>query len=141
MTRPIQSPQPGPAAGPGPLTGPAAPAAAPAPVTPDQQGPAASRDAFGGASRRSGLSDADLAGKTSCPFIRTALKEGILDFDGKTAPQAKLAEILGGGLNGFGQVAKFFSDFNHTTGDQSRQKRYDPLNLVGSRGDHPGDSK
>lgn len=136
MSLTVQSPP----TGAGAPTGPAAPAAAPAAAALTEKAPAASPDAFGGAARR-GLAEADLAGKTSCPFLRTALKEGILDFDGKTAPQEKLTEILGGGLNGFGQVAKFFANYSHTTGDQKALKQYDPLNLVGSRGDHPGDSK
>lgn len=84
--------------------------------------------------------DEMMRGKTICPFMRSALKAGILDFDGQTAPQDKLKEVLGGGLNGLGQVAKFFARRNHTTAD-TPAGRYDPLNLVGSRGVHPGDSR
>jgi hypothetical protein len=71
--------------------------------------------------------------------MRSALKAGLLEFDGQTAPQDRLRDLLGGGLNGLGQVAKFFARRNHTTPDTPRG-RYDPLNLAGSRGDHPGDS-
>jgi hypothetical protein len=80
-----------------------------------------------------------MEGRTTCPFMRSALKAGLLEFDGRTAPQARLRDLLGGGLNGLGQVAKFFARRNHTTPDMA-PGRYDPLNLVGSRGDHPGDS-
>jgi hypothetical protein len=84
--------------------------------------------------------DAMMRGKTICPFLRSGLKAGILGFDGETAPQDALTEVLGGGLNGFGQVAKFFAQRNHTTPD-TPSGRYDPLNLVGSRGSHPGSSR
>jgi hypothetical protein len=80
-----------------------------------------------------------MEGRTTCPFMRSALKAGLLEFDGHTAPQSQLRDLLGGGLNGLGQVAKFFARRNHTT-PAMEPGRYDPLNLVGSRGDHPGDS-
>jgi hypothetical protein len=92
---------------------------------------------------RSGTMKADeqmMKGKTICPFMRTALKAGVLDFDGQTAPQKTLEEILGGGLNGLGRIARFFAKRNHTTPD-TPPGRYDPLDLLGSRGDHPGDSQ
>jgi hypothetical protein len=81
-----------------------------------------------------------MKGKTICPFLRTALKAGVLDFDGRTAPQDTLEELLGGGLNGLGRVAKFFAQRNHTS-PSTPPGCYDPLNLVGSRGAHPGDSQ
>lgn len=80
-----------------------------------------------------------MEGKTICPFMRSGLKAGILDFDGKTAPLDTLERVLGGGLNGFGRVTRFFARRNHTTPDTPRG-RYDPLNLAGSRGSHPGSS-
>jgi hypothetical protein len=92
---------------------------------------------------RSGTVKADeqmMQGKTICPFMRTALKAGVLDFDGHSAPYDTLEEILGGGLNGLGRVAKFFAKRNHTPPDMA-PGRYDPLNLARSRGDHPGDSQ
>jgi hypothetical protein len=81
-----------------------------------------------------------MKGRTICPFMRTALKAGVLDFDGQTAPQDTLKRFLGAGLNGFGRVARFFARRNHRTPGMLRG-RYDPLNLAGSRGDHPGDSQ
>jgi hypothetical protein len=84
--------------------------------------------------------EAMMRGKTICPFMRSGLKAGLLGFDGKTAPQDALTDLLGGGLNGFGQVTKFFAKRNHTT-PETPPGRYDPLNLAGSRGSHPGSSR
>jgi hypothetical protein len=89
--------------------------------------------------RTTAIDEAAMEGRTTCPFMRSALKAGLLEFDGQTAPQDRLRDLLGGGLNGLGQVAKFFARRNHTTPDTPKG-RYDPLNLAGSRGDHPGDS-
>jgi hypothetical protein len=77
---------------------------------------------------------------TICPFLRSALKAGALEFDGRTASQAAVKDFLGGGPNGLGQIAKFFARRNHTNPDTPRG-RFDPINLVGSRGSHPGDSR
>jgi hypothetical protein len=81
-----------------------------------------------------------MRGKTICPFMRSGLKAGILGFDGATAPQSALTDVLGGGPNGFGRVARFFAKHNHTT-PETPAGRYDPLNLLGSRGAHPGSSR
>lgn len=89
--------------------------------------------------RGTAIDEAAMEGRTTCPFMRSALKAGLLEFDGQTAPQDRLRDLLGGGLNGLGQVAKFFARRNHTT-PETPKGRYDPLNLSGSRGDHPGDS-
>lgn len=85
------------------------------------------------------IDDRAMQGRTTCPFVRSALKAGLLGFDGATAPRARLLELLGGGPNGLGRVAAFFARRNHTTPGMP-PGRYDPLNLAGSRGDHPGDS-
>lgn len=77
---------------------------------------------------------------TICPFLRSALKAGVVDFDGRTASQAAVKDVLGGGVNGLGQIAKFFAQRNHT-GPDTPAGRFDPINLVGSRGSHPGDSR
>ncbi len=77
---------------------------------------------------------------THCPFIRTALKAGVLGFDGQTAPIDRLKEVLG---PDFGRVPAFFARQNHKPeggGWFFTRTTYDPIHLVGSKGDHPGDT-
>lgn len=78
---------------------------------------------------------------TPCPFIRSALKADLLKYDGKTAPIARLKEILG---SDFGRVPAFFARVNHRAeGDNHSvftRKVYDPLHLAHSKGDHAGDT-
>lgn len=76
---------------------------------------------------------------TNCPFLLAAGREGLLGYDGSSAPVEPLRELLGPGL---GRVGALFARLNHpVAGDPLpalRRRRYDPVHLAGSRGDHPG---
>jgi hypothetical protein len=89
---------------------------------------------------------------TTCPFMKSALKNGMIGVDAKGRAEVdQLSEVLGP----FGKVTEFFARQNHTVDAEGKliesskddgildflklntgSDHFDPLHLAGSKADH-----